>query len=201
VTADGPVDLGDGISVDYDADLFIFLPRPDEEPDVAGWSRWAAHLWCESEGLDIPQEVEDSLADTLHLFATGDAGQPFNLRFAYIPDLVRGAMPVMMAVGDAPGGVEENLRYFTGADDPTAVEPPILDRMELPTGDIALRTLKYLPGNDGLVVALNYAWWASAGDAYVWVRTASPRPSDVIAAVEDIDAFVRTVVVVAAPDE
>ncbi len=193
---DAPVvEVADGVTVAYDPAVMLLLPEPDEVADLELWCSEAADVWCRSEGVPVPADVRRSLAETLYDVATADVGQPFQFRFAHVLDLRRGVLPVMLGVGDAEGDVTDTLRELTGADDPLAIEPPVVEQVAV-RGGSALRTLKYLaPDGGGVVAAVNYAWFATAGGAYVWIRAASVDPGSVLAALDDLDAFAGSVAV------
>lgn len=195
----GPVSFGDAVAVDYDADAFLLLPTEEEE-DVASWSETVAAALCREEGLVADSEFEHGLARALAGIATAKLEQPFDYRFVYMPALRQGPLPVLLAIGYSDSAVEETVRYLTGADDPRAVEPPVVEEVSLPAGDTAMRTIKYLPGPP-LTIAVNYAWWSGAGERFGWVRVASHEIGEVLAALEDLDEFVRGIEIGPVPSE
>lgn len=86
------------------------------------------------------------------------------------------------------------VRTLTCADDiEHAVEPHRVEEFAAPHLGTGLRVLRHYADPDhGVITALRYAWHIPERDAVVLLKTSEPDPPRVLRALDDIDAFART---------
>ncbi len=191
--------------IDYDPALWIELPRvwcDQTWPDHRAWAREIAEACWGDSGL-VPGEHEvDSLALALAMFAEkADSGElPAQDLFLHLPDPRMMPLQVCLDLWDAEGERDAALRELTGADDPDAVEPPVVEVFPTEHLGEGLRTLRYCPFDPGpdhppapgaLYATLNYAWRVDEHDTDVRLSASCPDLARLIQCVEDIDALAR----------
>lgn len=165
--------------------------RWDEEEwrDIDGWARRAVRggRWRER-----GTRRQDAAA-TLRSCAGAFAPERFDHRvFLHLETPGRRAgeaalpLPVSIEVTPADGEMSAALRARVGAQDPEAVEEPVVEAHRCPGLGEGLRALRYLCGDaedPRVVAALRYAWRDHAHGADVTLATAS----------HDIGRLLRTV--------
>jgi hypothetical protein len=172
------------------------VPGSEQEfPDIASYARMMAEAhWKDSALTPGPGEV-DELAGVL---AYGMERYPrvypeYGLHFHM--DGPRGnPLAVYSAEFDIEGELPDELRALTHADAEYAVEPPVVEEFGSEHLGTGIRVLRYFvdPDDNGITIGLRYAWRVPEHDADVLVMTAAPDPGRVLRAMDDIDAFARS---------
>lgn len=201
--------------IDYDPAVWIELPRvwcEETWPDHRAWARDIAEAcWGDFDLAPGPYAV-DNLALTLALYAekveSGDL--PAQDFFLHLPDPRLDPLLVSLGTWELEGERDEALRELTGADDPEAVEAPIVEPFATENLGRGLRTLRYCPFDPGpdhppdpgaLYATLNYAWRVDEHDVDVRMFSSSPDIGRLIQVVDDIDGLARGVKIVPLPEE
>jgi hypothetical protein len=190
--------------VDFDHGVWIELPfvwGEDTWPDHRDWARELAEASWQDSGLTPGEFDVDNLALTLAMFAEKlPPGElPAHHVYLHLPD--PGMMPLQVGLGvwDAEGEREAALRHLAGADDPDAVEPPIVEEFSTPHLGSGLRILRYCPldpGTGALYAALDYAWRVEEHATDVRLFASCPDVGRLLQAIDDIDELARGIRVV-----
>jgi hypothetical protein len=198
-------------SEDHDPSVWVGVPlnwpMPDFEkefPDIPAWAGAAANaIWNDSPFTPRPGE-RDELAGVL-----GYAAENFPKAYPgfevllHLPGPREDPIPVYIGDVDVDDDPEAELRYWTGTDDPHAVEPPVVEEFTTPHLGTGKRVLRYTTDqNDpsrSIIVALRYGWYMEELGRVGGLFTVSPNAGRLIAAMDDIDALARTLRYV--PDE
>jgi len=201
--------------IDYDPAVWIELPRiwcEETWPDHRAWARDIAEACWGDSGL-VPGEHEvDSLALTLAMFAERlqSGEQPAQDYFLHLPDPRMMPLQVCLGTWEAEGERDVALRELTGADDPEAVEPPVVDTFATQHLGEGLRTLRYCPFDPGsghppgpgaIFAALSYAWRVDEHDTDVQLSSSCPDLARLIQIVDDVDTLARGIRIVPDTDE
>jgi len=188
------------VKIDYDRTIWIpSLPIFPEGYDLESWSLEFAQAWWDISGLKYGPADVARLTEMLREIHKGTYGHiPCHLAFVHLPD--PRLMPLMLYAGiwELEGERDEQLRRLTRADDPEAVEPPIVDEFTTDKLGVGLRTLRYAHLDDGkaLYAALNYAWRSEAHETDVRLFTSSEDLGRLQRAIPDIDDFARAITVI-----
>jgi hypothetical protein len=187
------------LDIEYNPSRWLELPPrwdTEEWQDINVWARTCAELFWRSYGQDPEESGISFLAGRLRHFAEAFAPEPFDTRV-----LLRmwepTSMPLQVCamVKPAQGDRAETLRLLVGAEDPDAVEPPVVETYHAgPLGE-GLRSFRYLRQDDGpeVIAALRYAWRDEQVDADVVLWTATHDTAQVIRAAEDIEELTHSV--------
>ena len=173
-------------------------PRWDTEEwqDIDAWARTCAGLFSRVY-LQSPDESGVSfLADRLRQLAEAFAPEPFDTRVLlrmWEPAIM--PLPVCSMVKPSEGDREETLRFLVGADDPDAVEPPVVEPFSTALLGEGLRSFRYLRQEDApeVVAALRYAWREEEVGADVVLWTATDDTAQIIRAAPDIEELAHQV--------
>ncbi|MCZ4118592.1 hypothetical protein [Streptomyces sp. H39-S7] len=185
--------------LDTPYDYNTWLEASDRWPvgKWAGAEEWAADM-AEAWWGDFPADPGETGVELLTRTLVACArdfpkAHPGCRVLLHLPDPREMPLPVYVTDRRAQGESSAALRAFVLADDPEAVEPPIVEDFAVPAGVGGLRSLRYatVPGSADLMVGLRYAWRSVEHGRDVVVLTASPAPGRVLAALEDIDELVR----------
>jgi hypothetical protein len=203
--------------VDVDIDVWLRAPSPWHlQPDGPSDEEWATRLtdavWT---GADPAPEAADRERTRRLLLAAGSREYPgpasgWAWKYLHLPAPVDEPVPALVAFLPPDAPREEALRSLVRADDPTCVEPPMVEEVETPIGT-ALRALAYhvtadADGEESLLATLSYAWRAEdpAGDpsAALDVRLwTGYTPDRVIAMADDVEQLARSLRWVDVPSE
>ncbi len=189
------------VDVAPDADVWIGLPAEWTEQtwtDHRDWAREVADLVWTGVRPRRGQRGADHLALGLAMLAESPLAQdPSRRSFLWLPEPMIDVLPVFLEVYAAEGERDEALRELTRADQPGAVEPPVVEPFATePLGD-GLRVLRYAadPDDGTVVLTLSYAWRASGLDVRLWLSTVDTGLA--LRAMEDVDDLARTAHLVA----
>jgi hypothetical protein len=185
------------IEVDFDPAVWVEMPSEwtdDTWPDYRDWAWEAAKaVWADS-GQAPGEYGIDQLALAFVMLAEREDKALSSLTYLHVPSPTDIPLPVGLKVFERAGEREAALRVMANADDPEAVEPPIVEEFATESLGTGLRTLRYLTlpeQPDTLVGALNYAWRVDEVDTDIRLWTSCPDLSRLIGAIDDIDTLAR----------
>lgn len=186
--------------LDHDEALWIVLPTIAEEGaprDHWEWARRTARtfgLGADGDGIEEAATTLARVAD--HVGRRRDPDDDL-AEVVLVPHREGAVLPLPVQVHVWPCSEtdrEDELRALVRADDPDAVEPPVVERIALPRLGEGLQALSWFPLGDGagcLYAVLSYAWRVEESDADVRVSCSTPDLGRLSLAVEDIDELVQ----------
>lgn len=200
-------------TVDYPRTLWIpCLAAMPAGYDTDRWARDFAAAWWSISGLPHGENQLRRLETQLAYIRENTFGHlPCHLAFIHLPDPRLNPLPVFLAILAARGERTSRLRSLAGADDPSAVRPPIVD--EFSTGRLGsgLRVLRHFTDDPGVPAltdgetpeiygGLAYAWRSEEYQTDLRLFTAAPDLGRLQAAIPDIDELARQISVVPVSD-
>ncbi|MFJ3231524.1 hypothetical protein [Streptomyces sp. NPDC086787] len=187
------------LDVQYNPVCWLELPprwETAEWQDIGGWARDCAELFWRSHGQEPGESGVPFLADTLQRLADAFAPEAFDTRVVLrMWEPLTMPLPVVAAVKPAQGGREETLRALIRADDPEAVEPPVVETFRAELLGEGLRAFRYVQQDDAseVLAGLRYAWRDAEAGADVVLWTATDDTSQIIRAAKDIEELTHKV--------
>lgn len=187
------------VSIGYDRTVWIpCLATFPDGYDRESYAAEFAQLWWDASGLRYGPVDLARLTTMISEIHQGIYGHiACHMAFIHLPD--PRLMPLVLYVGiwESDGEQGEQLRMLTHADDPAAVEPPIVE--EFTTGKLGtgLRTMRYRHLDDGsLYAGLSYAWRCPEYETDVLLFTSAEDLGRLQRAIPDIDEFARAMTVI-----
>lgn len=187
------------LDIDYDPSRWLEIPPrwdTEEWQDIDVWARSCAELFWRAYGRDPGDSGIGYLTGVLRRFAEAFAPEPFDTRVLLrMWEPTSMPLQVFSMVKPAQGGREETLRFLVGAEDPEAVEPPVVESFHTEHLGEGLRTFRYLRQDDTpeVIAALRYAWRDEEVGADVVLWTATDDTARVIRAAQDIEELAHKV--------
>ena len=186
--------------VDYDPNVWMEMPVLTDPDNAASdrrtWARRVADaIWT---GYHVDPFEVDRTALLLTKIAEDLGG--FKVRahqiFLHLPEPRTMPLPVGLGIWKSARETTEQLRLLVGADDPEAVEPPIVDDFVTDQLGSGLRCLRYLRDDQEqatLIAALNYAWRVGELETDYRLFTASVDLGRLTGCIGDIDNLARSI--------
>jgi hypothetical protein len=197
---------------EFDPDVWVGVPLEwptpgfeKEFPDIPAWADVAANaLWDASALTPHPGEL-DQLAGILGYAAKQyPTAYPGFEVLLHLPGPRDTPIPVYIGDIDVDDAPEAELRFWTGENDPNAVEPPVVEKFTSPHLGTGRRVLRYTVDPDdpdrSIIVALRYGWYIKELGRVGGMFTLSPDPGRLISAMDDLDALARGLQYVPAED-
>lgn len=180
----------------------IWVPCPpffEGGENRESWAAESARLWFESSESPYGREEVNHLAEVfaaIHqdLYAAGHCHQAL----IHLPDPRMVPLPVQIGVWAMEGNRDQAMRGLAHADDPEAIEPPIVEEFTTERLGTGLKALHYRRGPDGESVHghLNYAWRSEQYETDLRLFTFSDNLSRLQRAMPDIDDLARAIEIV-----
>lgn len=183
-------------AADCDPDVWLMIPHeiPEAWPDAETWAVEGAEARWRDSGLRYGRRAVGDLAGTLisyHLDVESRAWA--HQMFLHLRD-PRQPLAVYLGSWRSEGERAAALRFYSGADDPGASGPPIVERFATERLGAGLRVLARFPRH-GLSrrrrTVLSYAWRVEAYETDLCLFTHSLAPDRLHSALADIDGFAR----------
>ncbi len=175
------------------------LPVFPEGEDRESWAAESAALWWKSSGLEHGKDEIDTLAGMLSAIHTDiyTAGH-CHMAFIHLPDPRMMPLPVQLGIWAMQGPRDQQLRLLVHADEPTAVEKPIVEEFTTDHLGTGLRALQYRRGGDGSAIHgyLDYAWRSEEHETDLRLFTFFWGLDRLQRAIPDIDAFARAIKII-----
>lgn len=182
----------------------VIPPRSDEGNPFEAWLDIAA--WCREEAEDLWEDREldpgpngvqftaDTFVQRAEAFSPPGSDHWLFLHRDQPTDL---PLPVCAAIGPASGPREETLRNLTLADDPQAVEPPVVKRFHSEYLGEGLTAFRYANAENSphLLACVRYAWRVEEFGADVVIWTATDDIARVLQAADDVQDLARSLAV------
>ncbi|MGW3724965.1 hypothetical protein [Streptomyces sp. NPDC000851] len=194
------------IDIEYvDAYPWVIIPprsgpsAPFEEwGDIRTWCRERAEdLWADRE-LDPGPNGVDFVGGTLARCAEAfcPPGSEHWL-FLHLDHPTDTPLPVCAAIGPAQAPREETLRALTEADDPNAVEPPVIKSFRSERLGEGMTTFRYVSQEDSphLLACVRYAWQVAEHEADVVMWTATEDVGRILQAADDLEELARSLAI------
>lgn len=195
--------------VDYERALWIpCLAAMPYGYDTGRWAREFAEAWWSMSGLAHGDNDLARLETQLAYIRDNTYGHlPCHMAFIHLPDPRLNPLPVYLAILIARGDRAARLRLLAGADDPSALRPPIIEEFSTDRLGPGLRVLRHFsdapsrPAFDGeqtpeVYEGLSYAWRSGEHRTDLRLFTASPDLGRLHGAIPDIDELARRISVV-----
>jgi hypothetical protein len=186
------------MGVQYDQQIWI--PCPPVFPDgfdLGSWaSGYAEHWWQMSSREHGDREVKSLARVLAEMHEYAYAHLEMHNGVIHLPDL--GIVPLLVSFGvwEAVGDRTEQLRVLTHADDPGAMEPPLVDEFGTERLGRGIKTLSYTRKGGTVTGHLNYAWRSEEHATALRVFTGSPDLGRLQRAIPDIEQMARGVTVI-----
>lgn len=183
------------MSVEYAQDVWIPCPPvfPDDY-DRGSWAALYAEEWMsKAAGKHRDREVK-ALARTLvdmHKYAYTHL--EMHNGFIHLPDL--GLVPLLVSFGvwEAVGDRTTQLRVLAHADDPEAMEPPVVEEFGTDKLGPGLKAMAYTRKGRTVTGHLSYAWRSEECATALRLFTGSPDLGRLQRAIPDIERMVQGV--------
>ncbi|WP_282704299.1 hypothetical protein [Streptomyces sp. CC219B] len=191
------------IDIEY-VDPYPWTVLPPRSGDTGPFDEWDdIHAWCREEAEDLWADREldpgaqgiDFVAGTLGRCAEA-LSPPGSDHWLFLhrnhpTDM---PLPVFAAIGPVSGPREETLRALTLADDPDAVEPPVVKSFTSQRLGEGLTVFRYLPqeGSRHLLACVRYAWQVAEHGADVVIWTATEDVARIMHAAKDLENLARS---------
>jgi hypothetical protein len=192
------------VNVAFDQRLWIPCPPGFPEGyDLNSWAATFADGFWQLSGLEHTDREMAVLSQLLKEVQTGTYGHiACHLVYIHLPDPRIVPLPVFLGIWEAEGDRDRQLRMLIRADDPKAVEPPIVEEVRTEKLGAGLRTLRYMHMPDGgLYAAVNYAWRSEEFETDLQVWASTHELGRLQRAIPDIEEFVRAIAIVPKPTE
>jgi hypothetical protein len=186
--------------ISYDKNIWI--PCPNRFPPSLTrqeWSRGFAEGWWNAvPGRHSERQVKALEQTLLYLHDNIYGYQPCHVVLIHLPDARMTALPVCLGIWQPLGDRDDQLRRLVHADDPAAVEPPIVEEVRTERLGTGLRSLYHQRESDGsgLLTALNYAWRSEEHETDLRIFCGSPDMARLQRAIPDIEALTREISIV-----
>jgi hypothetical protein len=186
------------MSVQYAQNVWIPCPLVFPEGfDRRSWASLYAEQWWEMSGEGHGGRQVKQLAKTLaeiHEYAYAHLAIQNGL--IHLPDL--GLVPLLVSFGiwEAVGDRTVQLRTLTHADDPEAMEPPLVEEFSTDLLGPGIKTLSYTRKGGTVTGHANYAWRSEECETALRMFTGSPDLGRLQRAIPDIEQMAQRISVV-----
>jgi hypothetical protein len=196
--------------VDYDRRKWIpCLAAMPDGYDTARWAREFSAAWWSMSGLPHAENDMARLEAQLAVIRDSTYGHILcHLAFIHLPDPRLNPLPVYLAILQASGERDTQLRTLTMVNDPKAVRPPIIEEFRTGRLGSGLRVMRYCaedapeaPTSDTpeIYAGLSYAWRSEQFQTDLRLYTACPDLGRLQQAIPDIDELARSITAIPAP--
>jgi hypothetical protein len=187
-------------SIGYDKNIWI--PCPNQFPPSLTkqeWARGFAEAWWDAvPGHHSEQQARELEQALVFLHDNIYDYQPCHVVLIHLPDARMTPLAVCFGIWQSLGDRDSQLRALVHADDPAAVEPPIIEEVRTEHLGAGLKSLYYQREShgSGLFTALNYAWRSEEYETDLRVFCGCPDMARMQRAIPDIEALTREISIV-----
>jgi hypothetical protein len=178
----------------------VWIPCPPVFPDGFDRGSWAslyAGQWWQMSGQKHSGRQEKLLARTLaemHEYAYAHLEMHNGL--IHLPNLQIVPLLVSFGVWEGVGDRMAQLRVLAHADDPEAIEPPMVDEFATERLGPGLKTLSYTRKGGTVTGHLSYAWRSEEYATALRVFTGCPDLGRLQRAIPDIEQMAQGVTII-----
>ena len=188
------------VKVGYDRNIWIPCP-PGFPPDMSQqeWASGFARLWWDASSLRHGQREVDGLERALVYLHDNIYGhQPCHLVLIHLPDVQLAPLPLCFGIWQAIGERDSQLRILVHADDPAAVQAPMVEEIRTESLGTGLRCMYHQREQEGtgILAALDYAWRSEEYETDLRLFTSCPDLGRLQRAIPDIEELIRVITVV-----
>ncbi|MEU0679246.1 hypothetical protein [Streptomyces albogriseolus] len=194
------------IDIEYvDSYPWVIIPprsgpsAPFEEwEDIGSWClERAEDLWADRELNPGPNGVEfvgGTLVRCAEAFCSPGSDHWLFLHLDHPTDI---PLPVCAAIGPARKPRYPTLRALTEADDPNAVEPPVVKSFHSKYLGEGMTTFRYVTQEDSphILACVRYAWQVTEHGADVVIWTATEDVARIMRAADDLEGLARSLAI------
>jgi hypothetical protein len=195
---------------DYDRRKWIpCLAAMPDGYDTARWAREFSAAWWGLSGLPHGENDLARLEAQLAVIRDSSYGHILcHLVFIHLPDPRMLPLPVYLAILQASGEREAQLRTLTMVNDPAAVRPAIVEEFRTDRLGSGLRVMRYwtedpkeaaMSDAPEMYAGLSYAWRSEQFQTDLRLFTSSPDLGRLQQAIPDIDELARSITAIPAP--
>jgi hypothetical protein len=184
------------ISIDYNQNIWI--PCPPVFPDGINRESWAKlyaeEWWSRTAGPYGKRQIRamKRMLSEIHTYAYDNLAM--HRGFLHMPAIGLSPLLVSFGIWEAVGDRDEQMRFLTRANDPTLMQPPVIEEFGTEKLGQGIKVTTYTRNNKGVVTGyLNYAWRNEELATAVRMFTGSPDLGRLQDAVHDIEELARTV--------
>ncbi|MGP3948559.1 hypothetical protein [Streptomyces sp. 7N604] len=187
------------LDIDYDPTLWLEIPprwETETWQDIDAWAHESATLLWSSHGKDPGRSGVPFLAGTLRRCADSFAPEDFATRgLLYVRDPLSMPLPLFASVEPSQGERDETLRALVRADDPDAVEPPVVETHRTEELGEGVRVFRYVREDDAadVLAGLRYAWRDDELGTDVVLWTATDDIAQIMQAADDIEKLTHKI--------
>jgi hypothetical protein len=196
--------------VDYDRRKWIpCLAAMPDGYDTARWAREFSAAWWAMSGLPHTQNDMARLEAQLAVIRDSTYGHILcHLAYIHLPDPRLNPLPVYLAILQASGERDTQLRTLTMVNDPKAVRSPIIEEFRTDRLGSGLRVMRYcaedtpeasISDTPEIYAGLSYAWRSEQFQTDLRLYTACPDLGRLQQAIPDIDELARSITAIPAP--
>lgn len=183
------------ISVAYNQNIWIPCPMVfPEGTDRASWAKLYAEEWWSRTSRPYGKHEVKAMARMLsEIQKHAYANMAMHIGFLHMPRI--GLTPLLVSFGiwEATGDRTEQLRVLTHADDPTVIEPPLIEEFSTERLGTATKVVAYTRNKKNVVTGyLNYAWRSEELATAVRMFTGTPDLSRLELATSDVEDLARS---------
>jgi hypothetical protein len=185
------------IKMDYDHDRWIPCPPVfNESMTKEVWADGYARIWWDAAGTKFGnREVRNLEQALIYLHDNVYGQQPCHRVLIHLPDARMAPLPVCFGIWRSFRGREEQLRMLVHADDPVAVEPPIVEEVWTEALGSGLKCLYYQKQRKGkeVIGVLNYAWRSEEYETDLRIFAVTSNLGRLERAMPDIDELTKVI--------
>lgn len=195
------------LAIDYTPSRWLEIPprwETETWQDIDAWAQECAELPWRAYGHDPAEPGFPRFVGTLRRCADAFAPEDFDTRvLLHINDPLSMPLPVFAAVEPSEGEHDETLRALVRADDPDAVEPPVVETYRAELLGAGLRAFRYFRQDDApeVLAGLRYAWRDDELGADVALWTVTDEIGQIMRATADIESLTHKIQVRVLPLE
>lgn len=191
------------VAVDYDMSVWIRVPvpegLPDRWPDLQAWADEVADAVL-AEDADAPEKAP-LLSEYVLGYAHVLNEEPASFSFLHLRHFEEEAVPAQVFLWDAedvdPAERDAMLREICQADDPAAIEPPLVEPFTARGLGPGMRVLRYSAADpDGqILVGIRFGWFLAEHDLVIELRSYGLDVARILGVRDDLDELAHSIMI------
>jgi hypothetical protein len=186
------------IRLEYDQRVWIPCPPVfPEGDDLQAWALLFAAEWWARSGRKHGQREVHALARTLaEIHQYGYAHLAMHNGLIHLPSLDVVPLLVGFGVWGAVGDANAQLRALGHADDPEAMQPPVVEEIPAASAGPGIKVLAYTRRGEDIMGFVSYVWRSDEHETAVRMFTACPDLGRLQRAIQDMDQLATGVTII-----